>query len=52
MDAESDNVLHSDDFLALDFGTVKQIISRDTLSANERTIFIRCVEWAKAELGR
>ncbi|KAH7705096.1 BTB (POZ) domain containing 3 [Aphelenchoides avenae] len=52
VDAESDNVLHSDDFLALDFETVKQIISRDTLSASEKTIFNRCIEWARAELER
>lgn len=52
VDAQAEKVLQSDGFLAADYETVRQIISRSSLNVNEKTVYDRAVEWAKEECKR
>ena len=52
VDAQAEKVLQSDGFLAADYETVRQIISRSSLNVNEKTVYDRAVEWAKDECKR
>uniref|UniRef100_A0A0N5AUZ5 BTB domain-containing protein n=1 Tax=Syphacia muris TaxID=451379 RepID=A0A0N5AUZ5_9BILA len=52
VDALTEDVLNSKEFLAIDRYLLKEIVSRETLMAREMSIYNAVVRWAKAECER
>jgi len=52
IDAQAEEALTSDGFADIDFDTLKTVLSRETLNAQEKVIFESACRWAEAECGR
>ena len=52
IDFKTEESLQSDSFTAIDYQTLKQILDRDTLCAEETVVFAAASRWAEAECSR
>ena len=52
IDSHADDVLQSDSFTDIDYQTLEQILGRDTLGADETTVYAATIRWAEAECTR
>ena len=52
IDNQATQVLQSDSFTDIDYQTLEEILSRDTLCADETAVFTAAIWWAKAECTR
>ena len=52
IDSRTEEALQSDSFTDIDYQTLEQILSRDTLFAKETLIFAAATRWAEAECTR
>lgn len=52
IDAQAEEALTSDGFADIDFDTLKTVLARETLNAQEKVIFESACRWAEAECGR
>ena len=52
IDSQAQEVLQSDSFVDIDYQTLQQILSRDTLFTDETVVFAAARRWAEAECTR
>ncbi len=52
VDRSADHVLQSDAFADVSVDTLKKLVGRDSLEADEIDVFIGCVRWAGRECVR
>lgn len=52
IDAQAEEALTSDGFADIDFDTLKTVLARETLNAQEKVIFESACRWAEAECAR
>ena len=52
IDHWAEDALSADSFSDIDYGTLEQILSRDSLRAKETVIFTAATKWAEAECSR
>ncbi|XP_018900607.2 BTB/POZ domain-containing protein 2 [Bemisia tabaci] len=52
IDKNAEEALSFEDFLAIDFPTLCELLKRDTVKVKETTLFDAVVRWAAAECGR
>ena len=52
IDSQAEEVLQSDSFADIEYESLKQILSRDSLGTKETVIFEAATRWAKAECTR